>query len=92
MNDKCEARVSSESITLYHGDITHLDAINGFQNASTSQTSPTSDFVLARYVLGSIKVSDQANILRHWASYMTPITGRMVVSFFIRQTALGSES
>lgn len=92
MNDKCEARVSSESITLYHGDITHLDAINGFQNASTSQTSPTSDFVLARYVLGSIKVSDQANILRHWASYMTQMTGRMVVSFFIRQTALGSES
>ena len=41
----------SDDIALHFNDVTHLNAIPGFHNASQEQTAPTFDVIFARNIL-----------------------------------------
>ena len=73
-------------ITLEFGDLMSLEAIPSLR-ASAGQSHPTFDVIYAKDVL--VRMSDELRVpaLRHWAKYLTPCTGRMVIT-----NALGVEA
>ncbi|KAF6238691.1 hypothetical protein HO173_003197 [Letharia columbiana] len=66
-------------ITLLHGDISGMSDIEGLRSLG-SDVKPTFDVIFARNVLNSVPPEQRAAILQHWATYLTPDTGRMILT------------
>ena len=68
-----------DEITLLAGDITQMDSIQSLLSQS-SHARPTFDVIFARNVLGHFPTGQHVALLQHWATYLTPVTGRMVLT------------
>ena len=77
---KLETLNMSDDIGLYRGDVTQLNSIADFHNTSQAQSPPIFDTLFACNVL-PIELFQAEAALRHWSAYLTPQTGRMVVTF-----------
>lgn len=69
-----------KDMRLLWGDPDHLDTINDLNEATEGQSHTTFDVVLARNALPPDS-SQCSSTLRHWTTFLTPSSGRMVVTF-----------
>ena len=79
-----------DEITLLAGDITEMGSIRGLLSQSDS-ARPTFDVIFARNVLGLIPTERHVAVLQHWATYLTPGTGRMVLTHGVCVQHAGEE-
>ena len=75
-----------DEITLHLGDITTLHLINDLHN-SGSLAQPTFDVIFAWNALDRVPVNARASTLRRCGTYLTPGTGRLVVTLALREIA-----
>ena len=72
----------TDKITLECGDLTALDAVPSLR-ASEGQSHKTFDVIFAKDVLRHIPDRLRVPALRHWADYLTPCTGRMIMTYHL---------
>ncbi|KAF6238682.1 hypothetical protein HO173_003188 [Letharia columbiana] len=70
----------ANAITLYHGDPIHLNNIPGFDRTSSDSNRPFFDVIFARNLLSNVSPFEREEVLRHWANYKAPGSGRLMVS------------
>lgn len=69
-----------QDMRLLCGDPYQLDTINDLDEATEGHSHTTFDIILARNALPPHS-SQYTSILRHWTTFLTPTSGRMVVTF-----------
>ena len=65
---------------LICGDPYNLNTIHGLHEASQAHSHTTFDIIFTRNTLPS-DASQHNSILRHWASFLTPTSGRMMITY-----------
>jgi len=76
---KLEAMDLEHNVELICGNTYDMDAISGLQSTTDESARPTFDIILGRNAL--FFDSRHNSPLLNWASYLTPTTGRMVVTY-----------